>query len=95
MKIRYLLCIICVTLTLASATSAFAGTEDFYISDFTADYYLTKQEDGTSKLHVKEVLTAVFPETDQNHGIRGIYLTQIKTARIEPSTARLPLTLRY
>lgn len=47
----------------------FASTQDFYFTDFTADYYLTKAEDGTSKLHVKEVLTAVFPETDQNHGI--------------------------
>ncbi len=48
---------------------AFASAQDFYFKDFTADYYLTKAEDGTSKLHVKEVLTAVFPETDQNHGI--------------------------
>ena len=46
-----------------------ASVQDFYFEDFTADYYLTKLEDETSKLHVKEVLTAVFPETDQNHGI--------------------------
>ncbi len=44
-------------------------TDDFYFEDFTADYYLTKLDDGTSNLHVKEVLTAVFPEIDQNHGI--------------------------
>lgn len=48
---------------------AHASTQDFYFEDFTADYYLTKVEDGTSKLHVKEVLTAVFPNSDQNHGI--------------------------
>ena len=48
---------------------AVTSTQDFYFEDFTADYYLTKAEDGTSKLHVKEVLTAVFPETNQNHGI--------------------------
>ena len=47
----------------------FASANDFYFSDYTADYYLSKLEDGTSKLHVKEVFTAVFPETDQNHGI--------------------------
>lgn len=69
MKIRYLLCIVFVALVIAPTTSAFASTQDFYFSDFTADYYLTKQEDGTSNLHVKEVLTAVFPEIDQNHGI--------------------------
>ena len=64
-----MLCIVFATLVIAPTTSAFASTQDFYFSDFTADYYLTKQEDGTSNLHVKEVLTAVFPEIDQNHGI--------------------------
>lgn len=49
--------------------ACFASTQDFYFEDFTADYYLTKAEDGTSKLHVKEILTAIFPETNQNHGI--------------------------
>ena len=95
MKIRYLLCIICVTLTLAPATSAFVSTEDFYISDFTADYYLTKQEDGTSKLHVKEILTAVFPETDQNHGItRDIpYTNQNGKNRTIDSKAALNFTV--
>ena len=49
--------------------ACFASVQDFYFEDFTADYYLTKAEDGTSKLHVKEILTAIFPETNQNHGI--------------------------
>lgn len=49
--------------------NVFADAQNFYFEDFTADYYLIKLEDGTSKLHVKEVLTAIFPETDQNHGI--------------------------
>lgn len=49
--------------------NVFADAQNFYFEDFTADYYLTKLEDGTSKLHVKEVLTAVFPQTNQNHGI--------------------------
>ena len=46
-----------------------ASVQDFYFEDFTADYYLTKDADGVSNLHVKEALTAVFPDTDQNHGI--------------------------
>ena len=59
-----------------NTTPTFASTQDFYFKDYTADYYLTKAADGSSKLHVKEVLTAVFPETDQNHGItRTIPLT--------------------
>ena len=42
---------------------------DFYFSDFTGDYYLTKSEDGISHLKVKESVTAVFPNFDQNKGI--------------------------
>lgn len=56
-------------LFLMPINNVFASTQDFYFKDFTADYYLTKSEDGTSKLHVKEILTAVFPNFDQNHGI--------------------------
>ena len=44
-------------------------TQNFTISSFTADYYLTKTEEGTSNLHVKETIVAEFPEADQNHGI--------------------------
>lgn len=61
--------ILTLVLTILPNTVVAASSQDFYFTDFTADYYLTKQEDGTSKLHVKEVLTAVFPEYDQNHGI--------------------------
>lgn len=45
---------------------------NFYFDDFTADYYLTRDEDGTSRMLVVEQLTAIFPETDQNHGINRI-----------------------
>lgn len=70
MKIKCLLLGIVLAWGLIPASSVFAvDVQDFYFADFTADYYLTKVEDGTSNLHVKEVLTAVFPETDQNHGI--------------------------
>ena len=42
---------------------------DFYFSDFTGDYYLIKSEDGISHLKVKESVTAVFPNFNQNKGI--------------------------
>ena len=45
------------------------NVNDFYFKDAQFDYYLEKATDGSSKMHVKEVLTAVFPETNQNHGI--------------------------
>ena len=95
MKMRYLLCIIFVAFIVTPTASVFASEQDFYVSDFTADYYLTKQEGGTSKLHVKEVLTAVFPETDQNHGItRDIpYTNQNGKNRTIDSKAALNFTV--
>lgn len=45
-------------------------TENFYFSDFTADYYLTKDVNGISHLKVVENLTAEFPTYNQNKGIR-------------------------
>ena len=52
-----------------SGYGSYTSTQNFYFKDFTADYYLTKNPDGTSKLHVKEMLTAEFPNSNQNHGI--------------------------
>lgn len=69
MRIKYLFLSVIFTLILAPISKVSASAQDFYFEDFTADYYLTKLEDGTSNLHVREVLTAVFPYTDQNHGI--------------------------
>lgn len=51
------------------SNAVFAEVNDYYFESGVFDYYLTKSEDNTSIMHVKEVLTAVFPETDQNHGI--------------------------
>lgn len=61
--------VVALLMGLSTAGQTNASVQDFYFKDFTADYYLTKAEDGTSRLHVKEVLTADFPKTNQNHGI--------------------------
>ena len=53
----------------AVAPVSAVDVNDFYFSDFTGDYYLTKSEDGISHLKVKESVTAVFPNFDQNKGI--------------------------
>ena len=45
------------------------STDNFYFSDFTADYYLYQNEDGVSKLKVIENFTTEFPNYDQNKGI--------------------------
>jgi len=55
----------------ASATRS-ADPNRFYFQDFSADYYLSKAEDGTSRLKVVEKFVAVFPGSDQNHGITRI-----------------------
>ena len=47
-----------------------ADTDNFYFSDFTADYYLSKDSEGISHLKVVENLTAEFPNFAQNKGIR-------------------------
>ena len=63
---------ICQVVFLPTSVSAYdfsaTDTDDFYFSDASFDYYLTKTEDG-NKLHVKETLTAEFPDFDRNHGI--------------------------
>ena len=46
-----------------------ADTDNFYFDDFTADYYLTRESDGVSRMEVVENLTAVFPSYNQNKGI--------------------------
>ncbi len=68
---KFLLIIAIFSLALigAKTNTAFATTDDFYFKSATFDYYLEKTSNGGSNLHVKEELTAVFPDYDQNHGI--------------------------
>lgn len=46
-----------------------AGVDDFYFDKMEIDYYLSKDSDGRARLKVKETLTAIFPDHNQNHGI--------------------------
>jgi len=54
----------------AAPRSAPADVDDFSFDAFDVDYTLTRADDGTSRLAVVETIVAVFPETDQNRGIR-------------------------
>ncbi len=62
----------------ASAASAqprigvFADVDDFTFDSMTVDYTLTRDDDGVSRLAVVEQIVAVFPEADQNRGIRRL-----------------------
>lgn len=55
----------------ASAVSAVsADVNDFTFDSFDTDYTLTRVDDGTSRMRVVETIVAVFPDSDQNKGIR-------------------------
>ena len=67
--------ILCTFISLIPCTHVNAvtyGANAFYFKDFTASYYLYRDDSGTSHLLVTEQLTAVFPSTDQNHGITRV-----------------------
>ncbi len=53
-------------------SSPYSSVNNFYFDDFTANYYLYRAEDGTSRMMVVEELTAVFPDTNQNHGFTRV-----------------------
>lgn len=57
---------------LAPFSVSAASTQNFYFENFTADYYLSRDADGVSRMRVEEQITAIFPETDQNHGITRV-----------------------
>jgi uncharacterized membrane protein YgcG len=50
-------------------TPVHAGTNDFTIKSFDADYYLSRDSDNRSTLKTIERISAEFPLFDQNHGI--------------------------
>ncbi len=75
--------------------AVFASVNDFYFSDFTGDYYLSKDENGISHLKVVESVTAVFPDFNQNKGIcRQIAFTNQNGTNVTlPSLTKADLKL--
>jgi uncharacterized membrane protein YgcG len=57
---------------LAAPQAASADVEDFTFDSLEVDYTLTRAEDGTSRMRVVEEFVAVFPDSDQNRGIRRV-----------------------
>lgn len=65
-----LICQFCLCCGMFFAPSASAkNVNDFYFDNYEADYYLTKDSDGLSKMKVVEEFAAVFPDFNQNKGI--------------------------
>jgi len=54
----------------ASVTPAHADVDDFSFESLDVEYQLGRAEDGSSTLTVVETFVALFPDIDQNHGMR-------------------------
>lgn len=59
-------------LVLGAAAPASADVDDFVFESFDGQYELSRDADGRSVLTTTETLVAVFPEFDQNRGIRRL-----------------------
>lgn len=70
---KRLVIVLIVLLSSLSATSVWAkDVGNFYFSDFTADYYLSRDNEGVSHLKVVENIVAEFPNYEQNKGIKRL-----------------------
>jgi len=79
------------------AESPINAVNQFHFQDFTADYYLSKSDDGTSRLKVVEQFIAIFPESDQNHGLVRIipYTNQDGKNLTMASDTDLDITIKH
>lgn len=93
---KRLLGVLILVISMFCVVPAYADTNNFYFSDFTGDYYLTKNMEGESRLKVKEEITAVFPNYNQNKGIcRQIPYTNQDGANITlPNLSRLNIAVQ-
>lgn len=55
--------------TTTAPSTAHADTSNFTFDSFDAEYTLSRDADGTSRLEVVETIVARFPDFDQNRGI--------------------------
>lgn len=92
---KILIFMIVVLFSIISLPVYAVDVNNFYFSDFTGDYYLSKDAEGVSHLKVKESVTAVFPDYNQNKGIcRQIpYANQNGKNVTLPNLTRSNLTL--
>lgn len=67
-RLRLLFGLLVVSVLLPAPVSA-QNVNNFKINEFSADYYLNKDEDDHSYMYVEEKIVAAFPSYDQNHGI--------------------------
>ena len=78
-----------VLLTAVVAPPARADVEDFSFESLDVEYQLGRAEDGTSTLTVVETFVAIFPEIDQNRGMRRAIPDNYQGAPLHPQLVSL------
>lgn len=66
------------------AAAVSTDVDDFVFESMDADYTLGRAEDGTSTMTVVETFVAIFPEYDQNRGMRRILPDSYLGAPLHP-----------
>jgi uncharacterized membrane protein YgcG len=67
-----------------AASPAHAGVDDFTFESLDVEYQLGRADDGTSALTVVETFVALFPDFDQNHGMRRAIPDSYQDAPLHP-----------
>src|SRR6478609_3905358 len=63
---------------------AHAGVDDFSFESLDVEYQLGRDADGASTLTVVETFVALFPDFDQNHGMRRAVPDSYQGAPLDP-----------
>lgn len=68
----------------AAPASASTDVDDFTFDSLDVEYELSRADDGTSRLRVRETFVAAFPEEDQNRGMRRVIPDTYQGAPLHP-----------
>ncbi len=94
-----LICQVFLPISGVFATSSYVSTNsnNFFFSDYTADFYLSRDSEGISHLKVIEKFTAEFPSYNQNHGITRIipFTNQGGDNLTMPSDKHLDISVKH
>lgn len=71
-------------LAVLGGSPARADVDDFVFESLDVEYQLGRADDGSSTLTVVETFVAVFPEFDQNHGMRRLIPDSYQGAPLHP-----------
>lgn len=59
----------CIPCSAKSRWAPTQTTEGAYLEDFVVDFYLTRDQNGVSQMHVIEKINGTFPTSDRTHGL--------------------------